>query len=406
MQKKLIVAAVAGALVAPALAYAQSSTVQLYGRAVIEYGYVDQGGNKESTDMLQTPGGSAIGLKGEEKLGGGMSAWFQCESSADIRGENQDGLCTRNSALGFKGGFGNVYIGKWDTPFKKAASVGDGAGSEDTGLLGTAFLLFGSSTGTSTSGQPGTVSVSAAGVVTGNAAATNAGVDRHIWKRRQQNSVNYDSPRFGGFSVHAAYSTGNSQTANLSTANAANPRVMSLAGIYSAGALKLAAGYEKHNEFGGGAGVPTQDDDAWVLSGLYKMGKVSFGGAYTQQTWDQGAGAELKKKAWTLGVDWDLNGPHSVGANYTAADDAKCSNAGCATISNVAYNVAGNTGADLFQIYYGHAFSKRTTAKIAYVNLKNDSNSRYTLGGVKTDTTATQTDRDQNAFVLLVKHNF
>ena len=66
MQKKLIVAAVAGALVAPALAYAQSSTVQLYGRAVIEYGYVDQGGNKEKLVMLQTPGGRAIGLKGEE----------------------------------------------------------------------------------------------------------------------------------------------------------------------------------------------------------------------------------------------------------------------------------------------------------------------------------------------------
>jgi len=390
MQKKLIVAAVAGALVAPALAYAQSSTVQLYGRAVIEYGYVDQGGNKEKLDMLQTPGGSAIGLKGEEKLGGGMSAWFQCESSADIRGENQDGLCTRNSALGMKGGFGNLFIGKWDTPFKRAISVGDGAGSEDTGLLGTAYVLAGSSTGTSTSDP--TLSANAVG--------------RNIWKRRQQNSVNYQSPKFGGFSVEAAYSTGNSQTAGLSTANLAAPRVMSLAGMYAAGPLKLAAAYEKHSEFGGGGAVPMQDDDGWVLSGLYTMGKVSFGGAYNEQKYEQAAGAELKKKAWTLGVDWDLSGPHSVGANWTSTGDSKCSTTTCASISNVVYNAAGNTGADLWQIYYGHAFSKRTTAKIAYVNLKNDSNSGYTLGGVKTDTAATNTDRDQSAFVLLVKHNF
>ena len=388
MQKKLIVAAVAGALVAPALAYAQSSTVQLYGRAVIEYGYVDQGGNKEKLDMLQTPGGSAIGLKGEEKLGGGMSAWFQCESSADIRGENQDGLCTRNSALGFKGGFGNAYIGKWDTPFKKAASVGDGAGSEDTGLLGSAFVLFGSSTGTSTS--------SAAGATAG----------RNIWKRRQQNSVNYDSPKFGGFSVHAAYSTGNSETGPLSTANAAAPRVMSLAGIYAAGPLKLAAAYEQHQDFFGGGAVAKTDDDAWVLSGAYKMGKVAFGGVYTEQTFDQGVAGDLKKKAYHLGVDWDLNGPHSVGAAWSSTGDNKCGTTTCASIGNVVYNIAGNTGADLWQIYYGHQFSKRTSAKLAYVALKNDSNSGYTLGGVKTDTTATQTDRDQQAFVLLVKHNF
>ncbi len=388
MQKKLMAVAVAGALVAPAIAFAQSSTVQLYGRAVIEYGYVDQGGGKNKTDMLQTPGGSAIGLKGEEKLGGGLSAWFQCESSADIRGENGDGLCTRNSALGFKGGFGNVFIGKWDTPFKRAMSVGDGAGSEDTGLLGTAFLMAGSSTGTSTS-TPG------------------AGGGRHIWKRRMQNSVNYHSPKFGGFSIEAAYTTGNSETAAINTTVSSAPRVMSLAAQYAAGPARLAVGYEQHKQFAV-AGTTELEDDAWVISGSYKLGKATIGGAYNQQTYEIGAGAasELKKKAWTLGVDFALNGPHSVGANYTKADDAKLSGAAAANfnIGNVTYNTAGQTGANLFQIYYGHAFSKRTTAKVAYVRLDNDINSRYTLGGVTTN--LTQSDRDQNAVVLLVKHNF
>ncbi len=56
MQKKLMVIAVAGALTAPALAFAQSSTVQLYGRATMEYGYVDQGQNKPNTDILASPG--------------------------------------------------------------------------------------------------------------------------------------------------------------------------------------------------------------------------------------------------------------------------------------------------------------------------------------------------------------
>jgi predicted porin len=389
MQKKLMVVAVAGALVAPALAFAQSSTVQLYGRAVIEYGYVDQGDGKNKTDMLQTPGGSAIGLKGEEKLGGGMSAWFQCESSADIRGENQDGLCTRNSALGFKGGFGNVYIGKWDTPFKKTASIGDGAGSEDTGLLGTAFVLFGSSTGTSTS------------------SAANATAGRAIWKRRQQNSVNYDSPKFGGFGISAAYSTGNSATAGTDTTVSAKPRVMSIAGMYAAGPFKAGLAYEKHDQFGA-LGAQELNDDAWVASGAYTWNKLTFGGVYSEQKYELGAGNELKKKVWSIGADWDLSGPHSVGANFANADDTKGSGAAPASIgtsANTQYNVLGQTGAKMWQIYYGHAFSKRTTAKVAYVSLDNDSNANYTLGGVKASAVATA-NKDQNAIVLLVKHNF
>ena len=88
MNKKLLAMAVAGAFVAPAAALAQSSTVQVYGKATVEYGYADQGDTgagaarvgRPNTDMFQTPGGSAVGFKGEEKLGGGLSAWFQCET--------------------------------------------------------------------------------------------------------------------------------------------------------------------------------------------------------------------------------------------------------------------------------------------------------------------------------------
>ena len=57
MQKKLIVVAVAGALGAPALALAQASTVQIYGKTVIEYGYANQGAGKPNVDIMQAPGG-------------------------------------------------------------------------------------------------------------------------------------------------------------------------------------------------------------------------------------------------------------------------------------------------------------------------------------------------------------
>src|SRR3990167_2283274 len=139
MQKKLMVVAVAGALSAPALALAQASTVQIYGKAVIDYSYIDQSRTKPNSDTLSSEGGM-IGFKGTEALGGGLSAWFQCESTADTRGDSQSGFCGRNSALGLKGGFGNVYIGRWDTPFKKVANRGY-VGVEQTGPWGASAVL-------------------------------------------------------------------------------------------------------------------------------------------------------------------------------------------------------------------------------------------------------------------------
>ena len=76
MQKKLIAVAVAGALTAPAVALAQTSTVQIYGKITYEYGIADQGNGRPRVDYADSPGGSAIGFRGEEKLGGGLSAWF------------------------------------------------------------------------------------------------------------------------------------------------------------------------------------------------------------------------------------------------------------------------------------------------------------------------------------------
>src|SRR5665647_355036 len=134
MNKKLMAVAVAGALAVPALAFAQASTVQIYGNITYEYGR-SSGGDRPNVDYADTPGGSAIGFKGEEKLGGGLSAWFQCETTADVRGYDQVGLCSRNSAVGFKGGFGNVHFGRWDTPMKRALNQGT-VGATETGLLG------------------------------------------------------------------------------------------------------------------------------------------------------------------------------------------------------------------------------------------------------------------------------
>ena len=153
MQKKLLAVAVAGALALPVIAAAQSS-VTISGRLTWEYGHGDQGDNRDSVDYADAPGGSNIRFAGQEALGGGLTAWFQCETSADTRGIDQVGLCSRNSAVGLRGGFGNVYFGVWDTPFKRVVNHGTvGAVALDQ----EGNLAAGTSTGGTTNKQFGRI---------------------------------------------------------------------------------------------------------------------------------------------------------------------------------------------------------------------------------------------------------
>jgi len=400
MQKKVIALAVAGALVAPAAAMAQSN-VQVFGDLYVEYSFWNPGRNTAGTvqpasaDVLQTPG-SQIGFRGEEKLGGGMSAWFQCTSTADFRGVSGDGWCTRNSAVGFKGGFGNIYIGVWDTPFKRAMI---NTGGRDTGAFGTAFLLFGNSTTVDQGGNAG------------------------VFKRRQRNLITYDSPNFGGFSVQAAFSSTNNSTGITTSSADAKPRIWSLAGTYKGGPLELAAAYEKHTKAYSNGVAPAAgtvntagaavagtvgsvstfagDEEGYLLAGSYQLGSVKLGALYTHQEADTGIGATAKISAYHLGAEWKLAGPHNLHFGYTEAGDMK-GTAGAAMGSRPAVAAAGNTGAKLYQVRYLYDFSKRTTGTIGYVSLKNDLSGTYDLGGM----TGTGTGNKSSAIAMSLSHKF
>jgi predicted porin len=399
MQKKLMAVAVGSALCAPAVALAQSSTVQVYGTMYVEYAMIDQGtfaaGERVDVDMLQTPG-SNIGFKGEEKLGGGLSAWFQCESTADPRGDSKDGWCTRNSALGMKGGFGNVFIGIWDSPFKRTASPPN-IGGADTGVFGTAQLLFAGST-----------------TLVGNQSRAN-------FKRRLQESINYDSPNFAGFQVMAAYTATNQSTATTSGATDSKPRVLSLGAQYSAGPLYVSAGYEQHREFAGQAligpvtpgGVPG-DDKGWHVGAAYTWGPVRFGGQYTRQKFENGA-FNSRVSAWHVGVDWRVVGPHGLKASYTKAGDMKGTAGAPAVPSSQGQTRPGvpaagapnDTGAHMWQVRYVYTFSKRTEFQFGYVKLDNDggggaAGGTYAIFGVG----AGLPGNNQDAWALGLRHTF
>jgi predicted porin len=393
MKKKLMVIAVAGALAAPALAVAQTSTVQIYGRITYEWGMIDQGDFQRRTDYADSPGGSAIGFRGEEKLGGGLSAWFQCESSADVRAMDQTGLCTRNSAVGFKGSWGNLHFGRWDTPMKRALNMGT-VGAEETGILGMSFLPFGGSGGA-------------------DATASADTLQRQRWKRREAGLGYYESPRFNGFQVLGALGSGNAgadtNPGDVPPAAGGNPvpRVWSIAGTYQNGPWAAGLAYEMHEMFGSNAVATTLDDKAWGLSLAYTFGgNVKVGFTYLDAEYETGATTTLDRKTWTLGVDWRIQGPHSVQAQYAKADDCEGTgtiggNGGCR--GTVTAGGLG-TGGDAISLAYSYAFSKRTRVKFGYVRVDNDAGTNTFRIGNSAGLAANGQNVDGYAFHI--QHNF
>lgn len=382
MQKKLVAAAVAGALGIPAVALAQNATVNMYGRLYMEYGFVNQGTNaantinRQNADTIQT-GGSAIGFRGEEKLGGGMSAWFQCESTADPRGQNQDGFCGRDSAVGLKGAFGNVFMGNWGTPFKRARIY---TGANDTGHFG------------------------ASGLLTGHSTTVGDGAGPQLFSRRQNNFIGYDSPVFSGFQVMGGFTATNNATLRPELSTPDKPRLWSLGAVYRNGPLKLTAAYEKHkNQLGAGAGGGASpaaivfpavgfngSEYGWLVGGEYTFAnKLKLGGMWTRQTWDTtgvvgapvGFVGSSRVNAWHIGIDWNISGPHSIAAAYTTAGDVKGNGVAATGALRPAAVVAGGTGAKMYQIRYLHALSKRTELGIGYNAVKNDTFAGYNISG-------------------------
>ncbi len=406
MRKKPVAIAVAGALTAisavPALA--QNATVNIYGTLYAEFKRIDNGAKSatepyQSYDMVQNPG-SRIGFRGEEKLGGGLSAWFQCESSIDYRGNNNrpngnavanNYWCSRNSALGMKGGFGNVFYGNWQTPFTRITSPGS-VGANQTGAFGVAHLLAGTSStfGISAPGQGST------------AVGTVNRVSPGVFRRRQANLLTYETPSFAGFKVMGAVTTRN--FASSATSAQFKTRLWSVGAQYTNGPIFVGAAYEKHNDFWnqGTAAAPIPGDDTgWGVAATYKFpNNLKIGGSVHQYKENQVLNAQTKLTTWHVGMDWMFSGPHGVRIAYSAAGNVK-GPAGTPMNARPAANP--DSKADMWQIRYVYKFSKRTEGVIGYSRTNNRANATYETGGA--DSTQFP-GSDSSAVAIAIRHNF
>src|ERR671937_179635 len=243
MQKKLLTMAVAGALAAPGLALAQAS-VEVYGTIYPTFGRVkyDSGftarSNAASVEVpsmskmdVQAPS-SNFGVRGRESIGGGLTAWFQIEQNAPLEREATQAVvvASRNSAGGIQGGFGNVFVGQWTTPWADLNSlwaVGQvSVFGPVTSLIGrreTTGTAPNPATGLPTVGNkactpnlipPGGSTVPATGTPECDAVVGGGGVGHPFW-RRASDMIRYTSPTFGGVTFDIMYQVPELKTVSL-----------------------------------------------------------------------------------------------------------------------------------------------------------------------------------------------
>ena len=323
---------------APAAANTASG-ITFYGRVNIDFESVKNDKvsavtTAKSANRVQS-NASRFGLKGSEGLGDDLAAIWQLEVQVDpANGGGTPFNGTRNSNVGLKGGFGTVFIGTWDTPYKLAHNKLE---LFDNASIFSATNLIGRT------GADALVTVAGAPAVT-----TNKNVN---YNTRQSSVLQYWSPNLSGFQGMIAYSPDSGQTTTQ------NKTKLSLSGTYENDMLYAALAYESRPD----QTTAAVDDHATRLVGAYKFGGGLIGMAYERLSVGTAAATSESQSNWELAGNYKL-GNSNLGAFY---------------VKNGNLGARANTGADMYTLRYGYNFSKRTELYGAYTRLSNDASANY-----------------------------
>lgn len=322
MQKKLIAMAIAGMIAAPAFA---QSNVTVYGIIDTFVGVGKAGDAKFSGVGNGVLNGPRIGFKGEENLGNGLKAKFVLEQgfNSDDASPASSKEFHRQAWVGLEGGFGFIGLGRQYSPgYYSFRNVAVAAGALDP------FAIL-----------------------TGGGLQIDAGSDA-----RWDNSISYESKKFGGFGAHVIYSFGSTESDNDNS----------------------------------GTKNPNRNADDKIGLGLnYANGPLNVDYIYVNAG-DTTFGDDHKEHY--LGAAYDFGGFKLVGSYQTASVDANDSDVkvyqigGIVPVGNgnihVAYGARNEDAQDSdsrsFSVAYTHNLSKRT---IAYVGVNRTTNDDGVLRG-------------------------
>jgi predicted porin len=363
------------------------SSVTLFGTVDVGVQNASQGGVSKTQMSHSGTSSSALGFKGTEDLGSGMSASFHFEGTVAVQNGNAAGLAfTRRSTLDLAGAFGAVRLGRDYTPtfwnhtvYDPFGTVGSGAGS-DTSLGWNA---------------------SGANALT--AARTNNGVS-YLY-----NFANNSGSAVGnqGVTVQLTYAL----PGNLSTGIANGKYTGGRVG-YNAGPLTLAAAYSESNA--GTAAQLGSNFSATVggvtFAGITPATNVTYKETNIAGSYDLGVanlmgkwGTNDSSVANTKQTFWSIGAKVPAGPGYIPV-----------SFNSVSQNNTAKTGADKFAIGYVYNLSPRTALYGTYAKIDNKNNGQYTfMGGnggftpaLNGGAAAPTPGADGTAYDFGIRHNF
>ena len=413
MNKKLMALAVAGAVTAPGLAFAQvggSPGVTLYGRldeTIMNSKYSSAFSNTgvpitevKKGDIFSP--GNAIGVRGREDLGGGTAVWFQLEAGAWPDGRLDAAATTgshfggRNSGLGVSSELGDIMFGIWDTPYKVAYGTGNlvtSGGFASSGII----MGNGDTTGALTnplctntvSNASGTVTTGANGVC-----VTEATSNATAFSRRINNSIQYWSPVFSGLQFRLMTALANYQSPGSAMPNGDfKQKEWSGSVTWARGPLALAFGYDAHQGLlraAPGPGSVTDPKDTGVQIGAkWDFGIAQIGGGLEKLKYANTAAAsavsnQMDVQAYVLNGRVSA-GPGQVWLSWSQTPGGKSctqpaafnpnTGTGNLTIGSAACGSAGK--AKMITLGYDYVMSKRTKMYFAYNKIDNGISTAY-----------------------------
>jgi len=442
MQKKLLTMAVAGALAAPALAVAQS-TVEVYGTVNMAFGQFryTQGGLMQVVDGAAAlvdvvgvsgqqasvikfdvaNGASNYGLRARENLGGGLAAWIQIEQNAPLERSNDAswGPASRNSAIGMQGGFGNIFMGQWTSPWADLDSLWS-VGT--VGFWGPVTSIIGRRETTGVAPNPNCANTGHGVAGACNAVESAGGIGHAFW-RRPSNAVFYQSPVMAGVQVKFAWQTNEGKATSTASTNA-DPQMMSTSVQWAGmgGRARIGAGLDRHKDFSSLGAT----DTGYTVKGGWNFGVIDIGLAYEAMTYkckssaigytgsagaNTGACAEdgdVKVKNYAVALAVPV-GPGSIRASFSMAKDLEGPVTSAAN-QGVAGSRVSQTGAKQYNLGYEHRFSKRTNVGIGYAKIDNEENAAIAWTGMPPNqggnANTTFFGSDVSTFFVSMTHRF
>ncbi|HMM54540.1 MAG TPA: porin [Candidatus Desulfobacillus sp.] len=338
MQKKLIVAAVAGLLAAPVMA---QTNVTISGNWFIGWENNKTTNTNAGTVNRVQDQSSAIIFSGTEDLGGGLKAWWQIDSRFGPDQGAGGNWSSGNTMGGLMGTWGKIGMGRWDLHYQEFAG---GLGAPRARSLQT---LLGHGIMSEVNG----VAISP--------------------RTRSQNVLKYDTPNINGFNGTLAYSTNPFGAEGPQNNNGSKGGAWTGALRYANGPMNAGISYWRNNEEGGngatGAATASNQRSTRVW-GRYTFGmglSVGLGWDSSKYDADITTGTNwVKRNAWLLPVSYAF-GPHQVYFQFAKANKT----------SGAANN--SNTGGKAYLLGYDYALSKRTLLGAYYTKVTNQSRATY-----------------------------